>query len=140
MSTRTPQLCHWRFEKGCIYLCRLLGMFPKVAPAGRGAQTLCDQSLTGKKGFVKTNRESAWPPGQNGRPRVGQAGYYFDRPSASGDATVADITGAAKIVLTEAGSLSSCASNRLTCHIWVSFRDCLKPGIPVRRIPFATFQ
>src|SRR5690349_10661037 len=42
--------------------------------------------------------------------------------------------------LTAFGSLSACAARRLTCHISVSESDWWKLGIPVRRIPFDTFQ
>src|SRR5438309_853052 len=42
--------------------------------------------------------------------------------------------------LTASEILSALARSRLTCHIWVSFSECLNSGIPVNRIPFATFQ
>ena len=42
--------------------------------------------------------------------------------------------------LTLCGNLSAVANTSLTCHICSSVRDPLKPGIPVNRIPFATFQ
>ena len=41
---------------------------------------------------------------------------------------------------TEGGSLSAFASSSEICHISVGDRLALKPGIPVSRIPFATFQ
>ena len=42
--------------------------------------------------------------------------------------------------LTSAGNLSALASSRLTCHIWSVVSEPLNPGIPVRRMPLATFQ
>jgi hypothetical protein len=36
--------------------------------------------------------------------------------------------------------LSALASSRLTCHIWLSVSTFLKDGMPVSRIPLATFQ
>jgi len=46
----------------------------------------------------------------------------------------------ANTAVTELGSLSAIASISEICHIWVSKRLRLKPGIPVSRIPFAIFQ
>lgn len=42
--------------------------------------------------------------------------------------------------VTLAGSLSAFASSRLICHICLSDKELVNPGIPVKRIPFATFQ
>src|SRR5690242_6271670 len=38
------------------------------------------------------------------------------------------------------GSLSPWASSKATCHICSSESEPAKPGMPVRRIPFLTFQ
>src|ERR1700692_3530607 len=38
------------------------------------------------------------------------------------------------------GNLSALATNKLTCHIWVGESNFSNPGIPVIRIPPATFQ
>src|SRR5450755_3325865 len=48
--------------------------------------------------------------------------------------------GAARTSFAACGSLLALAASRLTCHISVSESDLLKLGIPVRRIPLATFQ
>jgi len=46
----------------------------------------------------------------------------------------------ARLSFTACGSLSALASKRLTCHISVVESEFEKPGIPVIRIPPATFQ
>src|SRR6185312_12814057 len=48
--------------------------------------------------------------------------------------------GGFNLSLTASEILSALARSKLTCHIWVSFSECLNSGIPVNRIPFATFQ
>src|SRR5882757_9364430 len=48
--------------------------------------------------------------------------------------------GVASEAFTESGNLSAFASKRLTCHVWVSVSEPWKPGMPVRRMPWATFQ
>jgi hypothetical protein len=45
-----------------------------------------------------------------------------------------------KLSITDFGSLSEFASSKLTCHICVVESDLSNPGIPVIRIPPATFQ
>lgn len=47
---------------------------------------------------------------------------------------------AARLSFTDCGSLSAFATSKLTCHICVLDRVFPKPGIPVIRIPPATFQ
>src|SRR5579859_1178495 len=44
--------------------------------------------------------------------------------------------GLASAALVGSGSLSACCSSCDTCHICVGVSMSLKPGIPVRRIPF----
>src|SRR6202011_1318569 len=47
---------------------------------------------------------------------------------------------AARVVFTAGEILSAFANKTLTCQSCVSFRDALKPGMPVRRMPFLAFQ
>ena len=47
---------------------------------------------------------------------------------------------AAKLSFTDWGSLSALATNKLTCYICVLDNVFSKPGIPVMRMPPATFQ
>src|ERR1700683_741745 len=49
-------------------------------------------------------------------------------------------TGAARASATGFGSLSAFATSRLIARICVSDNVERKPGMPVRRMPFATFQ
>jgi hypothetical protein len=44
------------------------------------------------------------------------------------------------MVRTAAGNLSEFARSRVTCHIWSVAKEPLNPGMPVKRMPFATFQ
>ncbi len=48
--------------------------------------------------------------------------------------------GVTSAVFTAGGSLSALASRIAICHIWVSESDFEKPGMPLRRMPFAIFQ
>jgi hypothetical protein len=44
------------------------------------------------------------------------------------------------MLTTVAGSLLAFDRRRLTCHICSVLKEPLNPGIPVSRMPFATFQ
>src|SRR5271165_573677 len=67
---------------------------------------------------------------------VGVEPYFL----TSGAAGAAGTAGGAKTSFAACGNLSALASNRLTCHICVVESVLLNPGIPVMRIPPATFQ
>src|SRR5271165_4948546 len=67
------------------------------------------------------------------------AGGTGDTSGTVGAALLAAI-GATSAAFTDGGSLSALASKRAICHICVSERDLLKPGMPVRRIPLKIFQ
>ena len=67
-----------------------------------------------------------------------QPGHYFVWANGAEGTAVAG--GALRLSETDFGSLSACATSKLTCHICVSLNASRKPGIPVRRIPLATFQ
>src|SRR5258708_5451894 len=47
---------------------------------------------------------------------------------------------AARATFTAGEILSAFANKTLACQSCVSFRDALKPGMPVRRMPFLAFQ
>jgi len=49
-------------------------------------------------------------------------------------------SGCCSTVRTAGGNLSEFASRRLTCHICSGVNEPLNPGIPVSRMPLATFQ
>src|SRR5271156_4562606 len=59
---------------------------------------------------------------------------------SAGAARIAGTGGGLNISRISGESLSARASKALTCQICWSVRDSLNPGIPVRRIPFFTFQ
>ena len=62
--------------------------------------------------------------------------YFF-----AGAVTTGGAAGpAARLFFTDAGSLSAFASSNLTCLICVVESVFSNPGIPVMRIPPATFQ
>ena len=73
---------------------------------------------------------------------AGAAGEVAGADAALGteDAGAGDGGAATRAVFTEAGSLSALANSSDICHICVSVSDLLKPGMPVRRKPFAIFQ
>jgi len=74
--------------------------------------------------------------------QAGSAGvmiYFFVLAGLCGSIG-AGIGGGASCCFTASEILSAFASSRLTCHICVSLRLPLNPGMPVKRIPFATFQ
>src|SRR5438270_11433974 len=48
--------------------------------------------------------------------------------------------GLARAAFVCSGSLSACCNSCDTCQICVGVSMSLKPGMPVRRIPFSTFQ
>lgn len=70
---------------------------------------------------------------------AGEYGHFFAgcslRSGAAGEVSPFRMATAA------CGSgLSALASRTLTCHIWVSVRTSLYAGMPVKRMPLATFQ
>ncbi len=76
-------------------------------------------------------------PLRGGRRGATEAGVTETGVTETG---VLEVEALARATRTEAGTLSAFFSRTLTCQIWVSFRVSLKPGMPVMRMPFFTFQ
>src|ERR1700724_1258110 len=74
--------------------------------------------------------------------RVERDDHFFEG-AAGGDAGCAGCPTdgvAARAAFTAGEILSAFANRTLTCQSCVSFRDALKPGMPVKRMPFLAFQ
>lgn len=89
--------------------------------------------------------------GRRGKPyaRAVYANYLpaegtFAGPSVSGTnrgaETVADASGCDNAAVTLGGNLSAFARSKLTCQTASSEVDALNAGMPVKRMPLATFQ
>src|SRR5579863_8916416 len=66
--------------------------------------------------------------------------YFVGTTGGVAGATDDAASGAASAAFTAGEILSALASSWLTCQSWKSVRRPLKPGMPVRRMPFVAFQ